>query len=72
MTTPSTWTVNGRALVDVVVHRHALRVPCIIREVRQESYLDRAELIDMPQRFWVGPDEVHEDDGSPPTIHPEA
>ncbi len=30
---PTTWTVNQCALVDVVLHRRALRLPCVIREV---------------------------------------
>lgn len=59
-TTPTTWTVNQRALVDIVLHRRALRVPCIIREVRRTRIL--VELVDVPGRFWVGSDDVHADD----------
>jgi len=33
MTTTPTWTVGQRALVDIVLHRRALRVPCIIHEM---------------------------------------
>ncbi len=36
---PTTWTVNQRALVDVVLHRHALLLPCSIREVRKNRIL---------------------------------
>jgi hypothetical protein len=58
-TSPTTRTVNGRALVDVVLPRGALRVPCINREVRSNRIL--VELVDVPQRFWVGSEDVHED-----------
>lgn len=61
MTTLPPWTVNQRALVDVVVQRRALRVPCIIREVRSNRIL--VELVDVPQRFWVGPEDLTPDVG---------
>jgi len=32
--TPTTWTVDQRALVDIVLHWQSLWVPCVIREVR--------------------------------------
>jgi hypothetical protein len=67
-TTPRSWIMNQRALVDVVLHRSALRVPCIIREVRSTRIL--VELVDVPQRFWVGLEDVHEDASpSPPCSH---
>ncbi len=59
MTTPTTWTAGQRALVDVVLHRRPLRVPCIIREVRRNRIL--VELVDVPGRFWVRPEEMHPD-----------
>ena len=60
ITTPTTRTVNGRALVDVVLPRRTLLLPCIIREVRSGRIL--VELVDVPQRFWVGPEDVHLDE----------
>ncbi len=38
-TTSRTWTVNQRTLVNVVLHRRALQVPCIIKEVRSTHIL---------------------------------
>jgi hypothetical protein len=44
-TTSRTWTVHQRTLVNVVLHRRALQVPCIIRVVRRTRIL--VELVDV-------------------------
>jgi hypothetical protein len=41
-----------------------------MREVRSNRIL--VELVGVPARFWVGPEEVHEDGNSAPTAHLEA
>lgn len=56
-TTPPTWIAGDRAIVGIVLHRRALQVPCIIREVRSNRI--QVELVGMPGRFWVRPDDVH-------------
>ncbi len=65
---PTTWTVNQRARVDVVLHRRALRLPCVIREVGYPLGGTRILvewLTCLLRRFWVGPAEVHADVGPP-------
>ncbi len=70
-TTPTTWTADQRALVDVVLHGQPLRVPCIIREVRSTRIL--IELVGMLGRFWVGLDDLHGEEGRRvPGVHLQA
>ncbi len=54
-TTPSTWMVNQRTLIDVVLHRHALQLPCSSREVGYPLGGTRilVELGDGPGWFWL-------------------
>ncbi len=70
MTITPTWTVDQRALVDVVLQRRTLRVPCIIREVRRNRIL--VELVDVPMRLWVGPEDLREDRQGALGVHPQA